>query len=315
MVGQNDELACVYAALILADDNIAITSDKINAILKAANYEVEPYWPGLFANALEGVKVKDLITNIGSGAGAAPAAAPAAAPVAQPAAKKVQVSQMIVYKKGRVVSRRGGISYSALSTAFVDAWMMWASENTDHPAATLTVTDAFEAIGTHVCQRGFKSSMLTIEVEIDGQTYDFGDFREEAITAGTGAIDERMDPRELTWARIGKAFMHVINQSHLLDLCESSTAYSSTGIAGVSVADKSYFPCLFMEHASEEALNHKVIIAVLAKAAQGCIARDKKLAGKGTFQKNFWAVLSAKSSIAASVKAILEEKTAAEKPA
>jgi len=81
MVGQNDELACVYAALILADDNIAITSDKINAVLKAANYEVEPYWPGLFANALEGVKVRDLITNIGSGA-AAPAPAAAAAPAA-----------------------------------------------------------------------------------------------------------------------------------------------------------------------------------------------------------------------------------------
>jgi large subunit ribosomal protein LP1 len=53
-------------------------SDKINAVLKAAGYEVEPYWPGLFANALEGVKVRDLITNLGSGA-AAPAAAPAAA--------------------------------------------------------------------------------------------------------------------------------------------------------------------------------------------------------------------------------------------
>jgi len=79
MVGQNDELACVYAALILADDKVTITSDKINAILKAANYEVEPYWPGLFANALEGVKVQELITNMSAGPSAAPAAAPAAA--------------------------------------------------------------------------------------------------------------------------------------------------------------------------------------------------------------------------------------------
>lgn len=47
--------------------------------MKAANVEVEPYWPGLFAKALEGVNVKDLITNIGSGVGAAPAAAGVAA--------------------------------------------------------------------------------------------------------------------------------------------------------------------------------------------------------------------------------------------
>lgn len=59
--------------------------------MKAANVDVEPYWPGLFAKALEGVNVKDLITNIGSGVGAAPAAgaaAPAAAAAAAPAAKK-----------------------------------------------------------------------------------------------------------------------------------------------------------------------------------------------------------------------------------
>lgn len=35
---------------------------------------MESYWPGLFAKALEGVNVKELITNIGSGVGAAPAA-------------------------------------------------------------------------------------------------------------------------------------------------------------------------------------------------------------------------------------------------
>lgn len=48
--------------------------------MKAANVEVEPYWPGLFAKALEGINVKDLITNIGSGVGAgAPAGGAAAA--------------------------------------------------------------------------------------------------------------------------------------------------------------------------------------------------------------------------------------------
>ncbi|ALC38519.1 RpLP1 [Drosophila busckii] len=85
------ELACVYASLILVDDDVAVTGEKISTILKAANVEVEPYWPGLFAKALEGINVKDLITNIGSGVGAAPAggaAAPAAADAPAAEAKK-----------------------------------------------------------------------------------------------------------------------------------------------------------------------------------------------------------------------------------
>ena len=36
---------------------VAITGDKIATILKAANVEIEPFWPGLFAKALEGVNV------------------------------------------------------------------------------------------------------------------------------------------------------------------------------------------------------------------------------------------------------------------
>lgn len=59
-------------------------------MLKAANVEVEPYWPGLFAKALEGINVKDLITNIGSGAGAAPAAGGAAPAGAAPAAAEAK---------------------------------------------------------------------------------------------------------------------------------------------------------------------------------------------------------------------------------
>ncbi|VDO46330.1 60S acidic ribosomal protein P1, putative [Brugia malayi] len=88
----NQELACVYAALILQDDDVAITGDKISTILKAAHVDVEPFWPGLFAKALEGVDVKSLITNIsssvGSGGGAAAgvAAPSATAAAAAPAA-------------------------------------------------------------------------------------------------------------------------------------------------------------------------------------------------------------------------------------
>ncbi|GAA5891008.1 hypothetical protein JCM3775_005766 [Rhodotorula graminis] len=67
------ELASTYAALILADEGLEITADKIVAIASAANVEVEPIWASLLAKALEGKDVKELLTNVGAG-GAAPAA-------------------------------------------------------------------------------------------------------------------------------------------------------------------------------------------------------------------------------------------------
>ncbi|EFO84979.1 hypothetical protein GCK72_001076 [Caenorhabditis remanei] len=93
-MASNQELACVYAALILQDDEVAITGEKISTLLKAANVEFEPYWPGLFAKALEGVDVKNLITSVSSGAGSGPApAAAAAAPAAGGAAPAAETKK------------------------------------------------------------------------------------------------------------------------------------------------------------------------------------------------------------------------------
>ncbi|BCS24656.1 ribosomal protein P1 [Aspergillus puulaauensis] len=76
----NAELACSYASLILADEGIEITADKIQTLLTAAKVqEVEPIWTSIFAKALEGKDVKDLLTNVGSAGAAAPAAAGGAA--------------------------------------------------------------------------------------------------------------------------------------------------------------------------------------------------------------------------------------------
>eukprot|EP01133_Synstelium_polycarpum_P003782 gene3782-4361_t len=91
-------LACIYAALLLQDDGIAITADKIKAITESANVVVASHWPGLYARVLAKSNVEDLIMNFAAGA-AAPAAAagavaaPAAAAAKKEAPKKVEVKE------------------------------------------------------------------------------------------------------------------------------------------------------------------------------------------------------------------------------
>jgi len=92
----DNELACTYSALILADDDVPITAEKITTILKAAGVAFEPIWPTLFARALTGVNVKDLVTKIGSSAAApAPVAAAAAAPAAEKKAEKKEEKKKV----------------------------------------------------------------------------------------------------------------------------------------------------------------------------------------------------------------------------
>ncbi|KAF8082549.1 hypothetical protein N665_0820s0009 [Sinapis alba] len=76
------ELACSYAVMILEDEGIAITSDKIATLVKAAGVEIESYWPMLFAKMAEKRNVTDLIMNVGAGGGGGGAPVSAAAPAA-----------------------------------------------------------------------------------------------------------------------------------------------------------------------------------------------------------------------------------------
>ncbi|KAJ9119089.1 hypothetical protein QFC22_003580 [Naganishia vaughanmartiniae] len=96
------ELAATYAALILADEGVEITGDKILALTSAAKVEVEAIWATLLAKALDGKDVKSMLTAVGAGAGApaaggAPAAAaggaPAAASEEAPAEKKEEAKE------------------------------------------------------------------------------------------------------------------------------------------------------------------------------------------------------------------------------
>uniref|UniRef100_A0A7C9CP30 60S acidic ribosomal protein P1 n=1 Tax=Opuntia streptacantha TaxID=393608 RepID=A0A7C9CP30_OPUST len=82
------EQACAYAALILHDDGIPITGEKITTLVKAANVEVESYWPSLFAKLCEKRNVEDLIMNVGAGGGGAAPVAAAPAGAAAPAAEE-----------------------------------------------------------------------------------------------------------------------------------------------------------------------------------------------------------------------------------
>ncbi|KAJ6760424.1 60S ACIDIC RIBOSOMAL PROTEIN P1-1-RELATED [Salix purpurea] len=80
------ELACTYATLILHDEDISITSDKIATLVKAASVNVESYWPSLFAKLADKRNVGDLIMNIGASGAAAPVSVASSGPAAGGAA-------------------------------------------------------------------------------------------------------------------------------------------------------------------------------------------------------------------------------------
>ncbi|XP_033051280.1 60S acidic ribosomal protein P1-like [Trachypithecus francoisi] len=82
------KLACIYSALILHEDEVTATEDKIKGVIKAAGVNVEPFCSGLFAKALANVNIGSLICNVRTGGPAPPAAgaAPAGAPTPSTAA-------------------------------------------------------------------------------------------------------------------------------------------------------------------------------------------------------------------------------------
>ena len=51
-------MAVVYAAIILADDDLVITADKLEAIMWSAGLKVESYWYPMFERALKGIDVR-----------------------------------------------------------------------------------------------------------------------------------------------------------------------------------------------------------------------------------------------------------------
>ena len=82
------ELACVYAALILNDEGIEITGDKLNKLVQAAGVQIESYWVDLFADFFATHDVTEMIKGVNLGGAAAPAAAAAGGEAAKEEAPK-----------------------------------------------------------------------------------------------------------------------------------------------------------------------------------------------------------------------------------
>merc|ERR1719158_2110677 len=67
---ERSELLTCYSCLILADDKVPINEENINKLINAAGMEgkVEPYWPKIFANLLDGRDVGEMLMTTGGGA-------------------------------------------------------------------------------------------------------------------------------------------------------------------------------------------------------------------------------------------------------
>ena len=63
---EHDELCCVYAALLLHDDNVEITADKLNKVISASGNAVEGYYPEFFEKYFQSVNLKTLLESVSS---------------------------------------------------------------------------------------------------------------------------------------------------------------------------------------------------------------------------------------------------------
>ena len=70
---EHDELCCVYAGLLLFDEGMEITADKIQKIIKASGNAVDDYYPEFFAKYLAKADIKSMLTVAPAAGGAAPA--------------------------------------------------------------------------------------------------------------------------------------------------------------------------------------------------------------------------------------------------
>ncbi len=74
-----EQTALSYAAVILADADLELSSENLLKLTHAAGLDLDSVWGNIYAKALEGQDLKKLLVNFNISSAAAPAAAPAAA--------------------------------------------------------------------------------------------------------------------------------------------------------------------------------------------------------------------------------------------
>ena len=55
---ESAEMVVSMATLILKEENLDVTEENINKILKSINVDIEGYWPKLFSEAVSGLDLE-----------------------------------------------------------------------------------------------------------------------------------------------------------------------------------------------------------------------------------------------------------------
>ena len=61
------QLCCTYATLLLHDEGLQITADRITKLLNESNNQIDSFIPTLFAQAVKHLNIGGLLGSIGSG--------------------------------------------------------------------------------------------------------------------------------------------------------------------------------------------------------------------------------------------------------
>ena len=99
---EHDELCCVYASLLLHDDKVEITAEKMNKVIAASGNKVEAYYPEFFSKYFKSVDLDKLLQSVAS------APATGAATTTTTTTTEAPVEEKKDDKKGGKDDKKGG---------------------------------------------------------------------------------------------------------------------------------------------------------------------------------------------------------------